>query len=272
MSHISPLCCRGTPSSLSLRSISVVVCLPKGSNLLQRYVQCVLMKQKKEQHAVSHTHLPKRYKSLLAVKCMPVLCTVSRGREGKEEREKNWGRWWAELWEKERKWGKWGWKPDEDDRSGCQMEETSLSTFRWLKVIPYPSICNEHYCLTATHTTVDCSVGSTFISLVLALRPGQHSMNTPVQLKHFWLHKVKVFQAFISFIAHKRFNNSLCSFLTVFKWRGFTCPSKMLQYLIHTVSIIWTVGSKRERSSEETEKKELLPLKVLFACWHLKTG
>ncbi|MEQ2235154.1 hypothetical protein ILYODFUR_038741 [Ilyodon furcidens] len=84
-----PIVLQRNPSSVSFRSISVVVCLPTGSNLLQCYVQCVLMKQKKEQHAVSHTHLPKRYKSLLAVKCMPVLCTLSRGREEQKEERKN---------------------------------------------------------------------------------------------------------------------------------------------------------------------------------------
>lgn len=46
VNHISPL--QENPSSMSLRSISgvVYVCVPTGCNLLQCYVQCVLMKQK----------------------------------------------------------------------------------------------------------------------------------------------------------------------------------------------------------------------------------
>ena len=72
MNHISSL--QKSPSRVCLRSISGVVCVPAGGNLLHCSVQCVLMKQKKEPHAVSHTHLPKQNKSLLASKCTPV-CT-----------------------------------------------------------------------------------------------------------------------------------------------------------------------------------------------------
>lgn len=149
MNHITPLYCRRTPPAFLLDPFQDVCVCAYGLQPAPVLFAMCTDEAEKEQHAVSHTHLPKQNKSLLAVKSTPVCMHWAQEERGKQRK-------WTQ---RKRRKGEWesadedggGRKKEDEQRRGrkrnVKWEEAERTLWGWKRKLKVEEI----HCLIHKH-------------------------------------------------------------------------------------------------------------------------